>query len=204
MSAGSAGYQRIHVTLTGKQVTDRWLEALKKCNNLTQLVINRTKVTDAGLEFVAQMTQLQLLSLRYNSITDISVDYLLKLRGNGAELTLGLQIYGTQLSREGIERLKESLEGVKVDYRRGAFLGISGDRFNNLNCSVASVEANQAAARAGIQREDVILSYDGNPVTDFESLTALIAENAPGDRVRMRIQRGDTELEIEVQLGEWP
>ena len=57
---------------------------------------------------------------------------------------------------------------------------------------VASVTPGSAADRAGIKQGDVIESFNGQPVHDFNSLRNRVAETAPGierdrdDRARRR------------------
>ena len=51
---------------------------------------------------------------------------------------------------------------------------------------------------------DVITAIDGEPVTQFEELRAVLLQSEPGQEVTLTILRGDEELEVEVTLGERP
>ena len=70
-------------------------------------------------------------------------------------------------------------------------------------CRILSVSPNTAAAKANLQPDDVILTYDEKPVQDFDSLVQMIGNHAPGDKVTMQIERGESKLSVEVTLGEW-
>ncbi len=50
---------------------------------------------------------------------------------------------------------------------------------------------------------DVILEYEGQKVTDYKSLTALIAGNIAGDTVTVKVVRDGQTLSKRVTLGEW-
>ena len=60
-------------------------------------------------------------------------------------------------------------------------------------------QAGGAAARAGVQRGDVILALNGTPLRDAAQLRGLIAGS--GRHVALLVQRGDTQVFIPVTLG---
>lgn len=68
---------------------------------------------------------------------------------------------------------------------------------------VGDVGLNSPAARAGIRDGDVILAFNGTPVTDGNTLRNQVASTAPGTAVKLTIARGGREQEIEVTLGEY-
>jgi serine protease Do len=69
---------------------------------------------------------------------------------------------------------------------------------------VGDVTAGGPAARAGIQKGDIILDLDGKPVTDERQLKLDIAVIKPGTSVRLKVFRNGAEVEIPVTLGELP
>ncbi len=60
-------------------------------------------------------------------------------------------------------------------------------------------QATGAAAKAGIQPGDVLLSVNGEPVGNVETLRTLIGK--AGKRVALLVQRGETRLFVPVDLG---
>ena len=56
-----------------------------------------------------------------------------------------------------------------------------------------------AAARAGIQPGDIVLSVNGEPIARAEQLRALVAK--AGKRIALLVQRGDGRLFVPVDLG---
>jgi Do/DeqQ family serine protease len=67
---------------------------------------------------------------------------------------------------------------------------------------VSQVDAGGAAARAGLQRGDVILALNGNTVTDPNTFRNNIASTPPGSTVSIRILRDGNEQELRATLGE--
>ncbi len=56
-----------------------------------------------------------------------------------------------------------------------------------------------AAARAGVQPGDIILSVNGEPITKAEQLRALVAK--AGKRIALLIERGDARIFVPIDLG---
>ncbi len=67
---------------------------------------------------------------------------------------------------------------------------------------VGSVTADSAADRAGIKQGDVILSFNGQPVHDMNSLRNRVADTAPGTNANVVIARDGSERTVTVKLEE--
>jgi Do/DeqQ family serine protease len=67
---------------------------------------------------------------------------------------------------------------------------------------VSSVVPDSPAAKAGVERGDVITSFGGAPVEDSNSLRNHVAETAPGSPVTLRVFRRGQEKELRTTLGE--
>ena len=171
------------VRFIGGQVTDEWLPFLSSMENLMALTLKRTQVTDAGLANIRGLPKLQQVWLMYSPIGDPAVEHLLTLK-QAAQLKL----YGTKITREGAKRLTEELVNAKIDHREGAFLGVNCQA-HPLGCEVVLVQANTAAATAGLEANDIILRYAGQRVSNFDALTAQISLNKPGDKVPIELAR---------------
>jgi serine protease Do len=69
---------------------------------------------------------------------------------------------------------------------------------------VGDVAPDGPAARAGVQRGDVITAIDGKPVQDAGHFRNLVAGTPPGTRVRLSIAREGREQTLEVATGQLP
>ena len=95
----------------------------------------------------------------------------------------------------------------------GNFLGVYTEQVTRENMSryslsgeprgvaVTQVAENSPAAKAGLQKDDVILRFDGEPVGNTQKLSRLIAEAAPEHTARLTVSRGGGERELTVTLG---
>lgn len=65
---------------------------------------------------------------------------------------------------------------------------------------VASVIENSSADDAGIRKEDIILSIDNIEINSVTQLLGTIGQHNPGDRVNVKIRRGNDIIEKEMLL----
>jgi len=79
-----------------------------------------------------------------------------------------------------------------------ASLGLSDAR----GAIVSSIESGSAAERAGVKRGDVIVSFNGQPVTDYNALRNRVADAKPGSDASVGIMRDGSEKKLTVKLDE--
>ena len=60
------------------------------------------------------------------------------------------------------------------------------------------------AAKAGLKSDDVVLDFNGKPVTDSRSLSFAVAAVEPGREVKMRVLRDGKDETVTVKVGEQP
>jgi S1-C subfamily serine protease len=85
-----------------------------------------------------------------------------------------------------------------LDLQKGAFIAPSNDP------STPSVVSGGPAERAGLQERDIITSVDGTAIDQSHSLTSLLSPHQPGDKVQLKVLRGDKTLNVSVTLEELP
>ena len=69
---------------------------------------------------------------------------------------------------------------------------------------VAGVLKNGPADRAGIKPGDILVSVDGQDITDTTRLLNLIAQIKPGSNAKIHLVRKNRELDLEVMIGKRP
>jgi serine protease Do len=69
---------------------------------------------------------------------------------------------------------------------------------------VGDVTAKSPAAEAGIESGDVITEFAGRPVRSSHSLRLQVARIKPGEKVDLKVMRGNAEKAITVKVGELP
>tara|TARA_Y100000589_G_scaffold27325_1_gene22806 strand:+ start:14403 stop:16442 length:2040 start_codon:yes stop_codon:yes gene_type:complete len=98
---------------------------------------------------------------------------------------------------------RESTEGGRAR-RTGAKvrLGIMPSYTADIPTGVLidGVSDGTSAAEAGLKSGDIILTWDGDTVTDGSTLMQKIMSHEPGDTPVLRIKRGDEEMELPVKL----
>lgn len=95
--------------------------------------------------------------------------------------------------------------GEKIEATPRPFLGFGpsmepADR----GIRVGAVVPGSAAEKGGLRAGDVILAFDGVPITGFMEIYDIIQNCRVGQRVKLRILREGREIEMEFDLGKRP
>ena len=94
----------------------------------------------------------------------------------------------------------------------GTFLGVHAEDVSKENMGrynmrdvrgvgVAEVVKDSPAEKAGLRKDDVILSFNGEAVTSTRKLNRLVRESSADQNVRLTISRGGAEQEISATLA---
>jgi S1-C subfamily serine protease len=114
----------------------------------------------------------------------------------GFDAMAGYAIPMDRMGRRAVETLKQ---GKEVEY---GLLGVTSHE-NNTNI-VEEVTLNSPAALGDLQRQDVIIGVNGEPVVDFDSLILAVNAYSAGDAIKLQIRRAGRELEKTIVLGKFP
>jgi serine protease Do len=85
---------------------------------------------------------------------------------------------------------KETVSRLKLREERGAVID--------------GVTSGSGAAKAGLQKNDVIIKWDGQQIESAREVSRQIHETPPGRSVRLGIMRDGREIEVNVTMGERP
>jgi serine protease Do len=69
---------------------------------------------------------------------------------------------------------------------------------------LADVDSDAPAGKSGLQRGDIVLELNGEPITDRRDFRLKIAAMQPGTKVQLKVLRDKTERTFDVVLGELP
>jgi putative serine protease PepD len=86
-----------------------------------------------------------------------------------------------------------------------AYLGVqSADVTGGSGAQVAALTGGGPAQAAGIQKGDVITSFDGKPVQDAAALSGLVNAKQAGDKVTLTVKRSGSAKSVAVTLATQP
>jgi serine protease DegQ len=112
---------------------------------------------------------------------------------------------GFACKTEEIDRLLDRLKkGERIEAEKTPFLGIQpGEGHPDIaGTEVAEVVPGSPAAAAGLKAGDVIVAIDDAPVTDLQSLKAILDRKAIGDTVTVKVRRPDKKKKGEAKALE--
>lgn len=92
---------------------------------------------------------------------------------------------------------------VPVAHRNKPFWGVYAGSMDGSPPRIHQVDDDSPAKTAGLRPSDVVLSINGEPV-DNSGMNATLTSLRPGDEARLRVQRGEAELDIVVRGVEPP
>lgn len=89
---------------------------------------------------------------------------------------------------------------------QGPWLGVrlGGPNPSAEGVTISGVFEGSPADRAGLRANDVILSFDGEPVTGLRDLVNSIRSHESGAWMPLRVVRQDDEIDVDVRLGDRP
>ena len=97
-------------------------------------------------------------------------------------------------------------------FQGGTFLGVHAEDVTKENMSrygmrdvrgvgVSEIMKDSPAEKAGLRKDDVILSFNGESVTSARKLHRLVSESSADQNVRLTISRGGSEQEVTATLS---
>lgn len=105
-------------------------------------------------------------------------------------------IAGTKYSSVGSGWIGASIQTVDSDLADAFELPVS------YGVLINRVIKDGPAQKAGLRRDDIVIAFNGDKISDDEMLRELIAHSDAGDKVTFTVMRGDDKKEIEVVLEE--
>jgi serine protease Do len=80
------------------------------------------------------------------------------------------------------------------------YLGVRGEK-DAKNAKIAHVYPGSPAEKAGVKIGDIIENFGDHAITDFPSLSSHVQERQPGDRIKLKVKRGEEAIELKLVLG---
>lgn len=80
------------------------------------------------------------------------------------------------------------------------YIGVRGEGDAKV-AKITQVFNDTPAEKAGLKVGDLVTKFDGQQVGDFASLSSMVANKQPGERVKIELKRGDVTMEVELVIG---
>jgi len=188
----------------GAEVSQREEQIALDGNTMTMATVVHARLTDQWKGTSEDMRCLvELRGQRFFRLEGAAVDDSVVALFEQKEKLRFLQLLDTKVTTQAVDALKERHPEAYVYMRNQALMGVSCAN-HPAGVLVQLVQPGTGAAAAGVVPGDVIVSIEGQPLPDFDRLTARIAQRNPGDQVEVEILRGNQRMKRLVTLGRWP
>lgn len=142
---------------------------------------------------LAKLSDVTAMKLNVPQLTDDHLDAISEIEG-----LLNLELIQTQVSFERVEEIRKAHPEMQIVLRGGAILGVEFLTTGTL--SARKVSQGLPAEEAGMEIGDIVKTFAGVPVHNFEEITSQIARHAPGESVEIGILRGKQTLTLTAVL----
>ncbi len=86
----------------------------------------------------------------------------------------------------------------------GGYLGVATRMTDNVEVEVADVIDGSPAQKAGVHAGDVILSINGDAMTDQQQFTATVRAKAAGDTIQIKLRSSGIARDLPIKLAQKP
>ena len=87
----------------------------------------------------------------------------------------------------------------------GGFVGLMiSQSEDKKHVIVVAALADSPAEKAGLIKDDVILTLNSNAITELQEMVAVIRKQKPGQEIAFKINRGGQEKELKLAVGKLP
>jgi Zn-dependent M28 family amino/carboxypeptidase len=110
----------------------------------------------------------------------------------------------TEQTRLAFQKSESNPHAGAAFTRSGAWLGIMPDYTTtdgDQGCGLDGVTPGSPAEAAGLKGGDLIVGWNGEKLNNIKHLMEFLGKSKPGEKVKMKVKRGDEMVELEVKLG---
>ncbi len=189
------------------------------------MALGRSPNPESGTATRGIVSAVDRLDQAYNAIWEQSIQFdaktnygnsggpLVDLKGRLVGIVAHVRLVSPWGQNSGISfatpnwKIKEVLDQLKAGKRLGKpklpFLGV-GPKESSTLVVIGTIQPGSAAEKAGLLAGDVVRQIDDVKVGDWGDFTNYIKKKKVGEKVTIKVTRGEETLDIEATLGERP
>lgn len=126
----------------------------------------------------------------------------LRKKADGDEVKLGIARGEEKLDVTVKLEMRVSIVQTQTPAQSNIFIGIRGEDHASGGALLSTITEDGPAAKAGLKDNDIVKQLDGKEVTDYEALMAELRTRKVDDRLKVKVQRGEQALEVEVVVAD--
>ena len=182
-------------TQVAAEQIDGWIKQLGADDFHTREQATK-KLTEAGVDAVGALEKAA--KQTDDAEARIRAEGILTSFFKGADRSLS-QAAGEALAKIHPDR-KGEFQRRPAAARRRPLLGVALEDGDG-GARITAVMPDSGAEKAGVQIDDIVLSVNGTKIEDRAAMAGEVHKHKSGDKVTLKIKRGDDELELTAKLG---
>ncbi|MCE2801655.1 MAG: PDZ domain-containing protein [Planctomycetaceae bacterium] len=92
--------------------------------------------------------------------------------------------------------------GLQTPAQSNVYMGIQGEDASGGGATLTAITEAGPAEKSGLKSGDVVIQMDGKDVANYEALVSEIRNRKADDKVKVKVKRGDQNVEVEVTLAD--
>ena len=92
--------------------------------------------------------------------------------------------------------------GLQTPAQSNVYMGIQGEDASGGGATLTAITEAGPAEKSGLKSGDVVIQMDGKDVSNYEALVSEIRNRKADDKVKVKVKRGDQNVEVEVTLAD--
>ena len=185
----------VSVELGGCPITNKTIDWLAD-TQMTSLIVSNCEMSKAAMSSIDKLRNLQAMDLRSTDLEKVIFE-----KWNEMQNLQRVYMSLCKFDPAGYRLIDRVRRQNFIVFNPTSFLGVQGSRGSGVPCQLDLVVSESGADKGGLKPGDTIVEVNDDPIQSFDELRMFISQYEPGEKLRLKVQRGAETLDLVTELG---